>query len=56
LLFVSVQQTTSQFCQHYQAGTQENYNSFASKNIMMDKELEFPEWPGRGKGEPPGSP
>jgi len=35
--------------QHYPPGTQENYNGFASRNIIMDKELEFPEWP---KGEP----
>ena len=36
-------------------GTQENYNSFASRNIMMDKELEFPNGREgvRGKGEPP---
>jgi hypothetical protein len=34
--------------QHYPPGTQENYNSFASKNIIMEKgkELEFPEGPG----------
>jgi hypothetical protein len=28
--------------QHYPPGTQKNYNSFASINIMMDNELEFP--------------
>jgi hypothetical protein len=28
--------------QQYPPGTQENYNSFASRNIMMDNELEFP--------------
>jgi hypothetical protein len=32
------------FEQHYPPGTQENYNSFASRNIIMGKgnELEFP--------------
>jgi hypothetical protein len=36
--------------QHYPPGTQENYNSFALRNIIMGKgkELEFPEWAGRG--------
>jgi hypothetical protein len=31
--------------QHYPPETQENYNSFSSRNIMMKngKELEFPE-------------
>jgi len=35
--------------QHYPPGTQEDYNSFSSRNLMMgkDKELEFPEgWGG----------
>jgi hypothetical protein len=32
-------------CSHYLPGTQENYNSFSSRNLMMEKgkELEFPE-------------
>jgi hypothetical protein len=31
--------------QHYPPGTQQIYNSFASKNLMMEngKKLEFPE-------------
>jgi hypothetical protein len=34
--------------QHYPPGTQENYNNFPSRNLMMEKgkESEFPE--GRG--------
>jgi glutaredoxin len=41
--------------QHYPPGTQENYNSFYSRNLIMGKgkELEFPEGRGGGKGEPP---
>jgi hypothetical protein len=40
--------------QHYSPGTQEDYNSFSSRNLMMGKgtELEFPEGRGGGKGEP----
>jgi len=40
--------------QHYPPGTQENYNSFSSRNLIMGKgtELEFPEGRGGGKGEP----
>jgi len=40
--------------QHYPPGTQENYNSFSSRNPMMGKgtELELPEGWGGGKGEP----
>jgi hypothetical protein len=36
--------------QHYPPGTQEKYNSFSSRNLVMGKgtELEFPE--GRGGG------
>jgi len=36
--------------QHYPPGTQENYNSFLSRDLVMGKgkELEFPEGPGRG--------
>jgi hypothetical protein len=46
------------FGQHYPPGTQENYNSFSSRNLMMGKgtELEFPEGAGRGQGGTPGSP
>jgi hypothetical protein len=41
--------------QHYPPGTQENYNSFSSRNLITGKgkELEFPEGRGGGKGEPP---
>jgi hypothetical protein len=40
--------------QHYPPGTQEDYNSFSSRNLIMGKgkELEFPEGRGGGKGEP----
>jgi len=40
--------------QHYPPGTQENYNSFLSRDLIMGKgkELEFPEGLGGGKGEP----
>ena len=40
--------------QHYPPGTQENYNNFSSRKIIMGKgkELEFPEGWGGGKGEP----
>jgi hypothetical protein len=40
--------------QHYPPGTQENYNSFLSRDLVMrkGKELEFHEGPGGGKGEP----
>jgi hypothetical protein len=40
--------------QHYPPGTQEDYNSFSSRNLVMGKgtELEFPEGRGGGKGEP----
>jgi len=43
------------FPQHYPPGTQEYYNSFSSRNLVMGKgkELEFPEGRGGGKGEPP---
>jgi hypothetical protein len=43
-----------EFEQHYPPGNQENYNSFLSRDIVMGKgkELEFPEGPGGGKGEP----
>jgi hypothetical protein len=39
--------------QHYPPGTQESYNSFSSRNLMMGKgkDLEFPEGRGGGKGE-----
>jgi hypothetical protein len=38
--------------QHYPPGTQENYNNFPSRNLMMEKgkESEFPEGRGGGKG------
>jgi hypothetical protein len=38
--------------QHYPPGTQENYNNFSSRNLIMGKgkELEFPEGWGGGKG------
>jgi hypothetical protein len=38
--------------QHYPPGTQEDNNSFSSRNLMMEKgkELEFPEGRGVGKG------
>jgi len=38
---------------HYPPGTQEDYNSFSSKNLVMGKgtELEFPEGRGGGKGQ-----
>jgi hypothetical protein len=38
--------------QHYPPGTQEDYNSFSSSNLIMGKgkELEFPEGWGGGKG------
>jgi hypothetical protein len=44
--------------QHYPPGTQENYNNFSSRNLIMGKgnDLEFPEGRGGGKGEPPSSP
>jgi Nucleotide modification associated domain 1 len=37
---------------HYPPGTQENYNSFSSRNLIMGKgkELKFPEGWGGGKG------
>jgi hypothetical protein len=40
--------------QQYPPGTQENNNSFESRDLMMekDKELKSPEGRGRGKGEP----
>jgi hypothetical protein len=40
--------------QHYPPGTQENDNSFSSRNLFIGKgkELEFPEGRGGGKGEP----
>jgi Nucleotide modification associated domain 1 len=40
---------------HYPPGTQENYNSFSSRNLIIGKGkgLEFPEGWGGGKGEPP---
>jgi DNA (cytosine-5)-methyltransferase 1 len=46
--------TTPTTQQHYPPGTQEDYNSFSSRNLMMEKgnELEFPEGQGVGKGEP----
>jgi hypothetical protein len=44
------------FGQQYPPGTQENYNSFVSRNIMMDNELEFPNGREGGKGGTPGSP
>ena len=41
--------------QHYPPGTQEDYNSFSSRSLIMgkSKDLEFPEGRGGGKGEPP---
>jgi len=47
--------------QQYPPGTQEHYDSFLSRDLMMGKgkELEFPEGPGGGKGEqgvPPNPP
>jgi hypothetical protein len=38
--------------QHYPPGTQESYNSFSSRNLIMrkGKDLEFPEGRGGGKG------
>ena len=46
------------FTQQYPPGTQENYNSFSSRNPITEKgkELEYPEGAGGGKGEPGGSP
>ena len=40
--------------QHYPQGTQKNYNSFSSRDLMMEKgkELEFSRRAGGGKGEP----
>ena len=40
--------------QHYPPGTQKNYNSFSSTDLMMEKgkELEFSRRAGGGKGEP----
>ena len=40
--------------QHYPPGTQEKYNSFSSRNLIIGKgkELEFSEERGGGKGEP----
>jgi hypothetical protein len=40
--------------QHYPPGTQENYNSFSSRDLMMEKgkELECSRRAGGGKGEP----
>jgi len=40
--------------QQYPPGTQENYNSFSSRNHITEKgkEPEFPEGAGGGKGEP----
>jgi hypothetical protein len=45
----------NQNIQHYPPGTQENYNSFSSRNLIMGKgkELEFPEGWGGCQGEPP---
>jgi len=39
--------------QHYPQGTQESYNSFSSRNLIMGKgkELKFPEGSGGGKGQ-----
>ena len=41
--------------QHYTPGTHENYNSFPSRDLMMEKgkELECSRRAGGGKGEPP---
>jgi hypothetical protein len=38
--------------QHYPPGTQENYNSFSSRDLMMEKgkELEYSRRAGGGKG------
>ena len=46
--------TESRTMQQYPAGTQENYNSFSSRNPIKEKgkEPEFPEGAGGGKGEP----
>ena len=40
--------------QHYPHGTQKNYNSFSSRDLMVEKgkELEFSRRAGGGKGEP----
>jgi hypothetical protein len=40
--------------EHYPPGTQKNYNSFSSRDLMMEKgkELEFSRRAGGGKGEP----
>ena len=48
------QKKTTQSKQHYPPGTQEDYNSFSSRNLIMGKgkDLEFPEGWGGGKGEP----
>jgi len=50
----SRQQSSSKWNQQYQPGTQENYNSFLSRNTITEKskELECPEGAGGGKGEP----
>jgi len=49
-----INETMENGSQQYPPGTQENYNSFLSRDLMMGKgkELEFPEGPGGGKGEP----
>ena len=45
---------SKQYYQHYPPGTQEIYNSFSSRNLMMknSNELESSEGRGGGKGEP----
>jgi hypothetical protein len=47
-----VKEPEPQLIQQYSPGTQENYNSFSSKNSITkkDKELEYPEGTGGGKG------
>ena len=44
--------------QHHPPGTQENYNSFSPRNLIVEKgnKLKCPEGPGGGKGEPGVSP
>jgi len=48
------QELVKSFTQHYPPGTQEDDNSFSSRNLIIGKgtELEFPEGQGGGKGEP----
>jgi len=51
--FIEDVSNTHTYVQHYPSGTQKNYNSFASRNLMMGKgeELEFPEGPEGPEGQ-----